>query len=79
MDERGDVFGLSLGAERGGEGASAANKDDEGSERRAEDKRVVVELVPRERGPAPVLNKPVVLNADGKLDGKEPEKSFLQK
>ncbi|KAF2280187.1 uncharacterized protein EI97DRAFT_391080 [Westerdykella ornata] len=40
---------------------------------------VEVEVVKRESGPKPVLNKPVVLNADGKLDNKEPEKTFLQK
>jgi hypothetical protein len=38
-----------------------------------------VEVVKRNVGPKPVLNKPIVLNAEGKLDGKEPEKTFLQK
>ncbi|KAF2445131.1 hypothetical protein P171DRAFT_289953 [Karstenula rhodostoma CBS 690.94] len=38
-----------------------------------------VELVRREAGPKPVLNKPVVLNADGRIDSKEPEKTFIQK
>ncbi|KAJ4349993.1 uncharacterized protein N0V89_008614 [Didymosphaeria variabile] len=36
-------------------------------------------VVRKEAGPKPVLNKPVVLNADGRIDSKEPEKSFLQK
>ena len=40
---------------------------------------LAVELVKMARGPTPVLNKPVVLNAEGKLDDKEPEKTFLQK
>ncbi|KAL1594131.1 hypothetical protein SLS59_008965 [Nothophoma quercina] len=40
---------------------------------------VEVEIVKRNPGPKPVLNKPIVLNAEGKLDGKEPEKTFLQK
>jgi hypothetical protein len=40
---------------------------------------VEVEIKKRNVGPKPVLNKPIVLNAEGKLDGKEPEKSFLQK
>lgn len=40
---------------------------------------VTVEIVKRSPGPKPVLNKPVVLNAEGKLDEKEPEKNFLQK
>lgn len=43
------------------------------------DDDVEVEVVRKEAGPRPVLNKPVVLNADGKLDQKEPEKTFLQK
>ena len=38
-----------------------------------------VDVEVRTRGPQPTLNKPVVLNADGKLDAKEPEKTFLQK
>lgn len=40
---------------------------------------VEVEIVKRSPGPQPVLNKPIVLNADGKIDSKEPEKTFLQK
>lgn len=40
---------------------------------------VEIEIVKRIPGPKPVLNKPVVLNAEGKIDSKEPEKSFLQK
>jgi hypothetical protein len=40
---------------------------------------VEVEIVKRNPGPKPVLNKPIVLNAEGKLESKEPEKSFLQK
>jgi hypothetical protein len=40
---------------------------------------VEVEIVKRSSGPQPVLNKPIVLNAEGKIDSKEPEKSFLQK
>ncbi len=42
-------------------------------------KEVEVEVVRRGVGPKPVLNKPIVLNAEGKLEDKEPEKSFLQK
>lgn len=40
---------------------------------------VTVEIVKRSSGPKPVLNKPIVLNAEGKLESKEPEKMFLQK
>ncbi|KAF1978514.1 hypothetical protein BU23DRAFT_449776 [Bimuria novae-zelandiae CBS 107.79] len=38
-----------------------------------------VEIVKREAGPRPVLNRPIVLNAEGRIDSKEPEKSFFQK
>jgi hypothetical protein len=38
-----------------------------------------VELVKMQTGPSPHLNKPVVLNAEGKVDDKEPEKTFFQK
>ncbi|KAH5037897.1 hypothetical protein HBI74_035420 [Parastagonospora nodorum] len=41
--------------------------------------QVEVEIVKRQPGPKPVLNKPIVFNAEGKIDSKEPEKSFLQK
>ena len=34
---------------------------------------------PPVQGPQPHLNRPVVLNQDGKVDEKQPEKSFLQK
>ncbi|KAG9379562.1 hypothetical protein A1F94_009918 [Pyrenophora tritici-repentis] len=43
------------------------------------EEEVEVEIVKKNDGPKPVLNKPIVLNADGKVDGKEPEKTFLQK
>lgn len=38
-----------------------------------------VEVVRMRKGPTPHLNKPVVVSADGKVEDKEPEKSFLQK
>ena len=38
-----------------------------------------VEVVKMARGPTPIMNKPVVLNAEGRVDEKEPEKAFLQK
>lgn len=40
---------------------------------------VEIEIVRRAAGPKPALNKPIVLNAEGKVDNKEPEKTFLQK
>ncbi|KXT15122.1 hypothetical protein AC579_6460 [Pseudocercospora musae] len=38
-----------------------------------------VEVVKIRPGPVPALNKPVVVTADGQVEGKEPEKTFLQK
>lgn len=69
VDERGEVYhvGFSTSARANG-GQGEADKDE-----------VAVEVVKRSAGPVPALNRPVVLNAEGKLDGKEPEKSFLQK
>lgn len=46
---------------------------------KTKDDRVSVEIVQRAPGPKPVLNKPIVLNAEGKIETKEPEKTFLQK
>ena len=40
---------------------------------------LLVEVVPQRAAPQPQLNKPIVLNAEGKVDGKEPEKSLLQR
>ncbi|KAK5736739.1 hypothetical protein LTR17_007244 [Elasticomyces elasticus] len=40
---------------------------------------VSVELLKIRPGPTPHLNKPVVVNPDGSVPAKEPEKSFLQK
>ncbi|KAI5360354.1 hypothetical protein Slin15195_G082770 [Septoria linicola] len=38
-----------------------------------------VEVVQIQPGPKVALNKPIVVTADGEVEGKEPEKSFLQK
>ncbi|KAF2225611.1 hypothetical protein BDZ85DRAFT_247648 [Elsinoe ampelina] len=40
---------------------------------------IKVEVEQIKPGPGPVLNKPVVLSRDGRVEGQEPEKSFLQK
>ncbi|EMD89071.1 hypothetical protein COCC4DRAFT_40567 [Bipolaris maydis ATCC 48331] len=42
-------------------------------------KEVEIEIQKKNTGPKPVLNKPIVLNAEGKLGTEEPEKTFLQK
>lgn len=63
VDEKGEPYHV-------GFGTSAKGQSGE---------EVEVEVVIRGVGPKPVLNKPIVLNAEGKLDSKEPEKTFLQK
>ncbi|KAF2019733.1 hypothetical protein BU24DRAFT_489633 [Aaosphaeria arxii CBS 175.79] len=50
-----------------------------GTSARGKGKEIEIEIVKRAAGPAPALNKPIVLNADGKIGEKEPEKTFLQK
>ncbi|EOA82886.1 hypothetical protein ACJQWK_04463 [Exserohilum turcicum] len=40
---------------------------------------VEIEVLRKNTGPKPVLNKPIVLNAEGKVGSDEPEKTFLQK
>lgn len=40
---------------------------------------LVVEVVRQVAGPKPVLNRPVVLNAEGKVEEKTEEKGFFQK
>lgn len=50
-----------------------------GTSAKGSGQEVEVEIVKRSPGPKPVLNKPIVLNAEGKLETKEPEKTFLQK
>jgi len=50
-----------------------------GTSSKTSGEKVEVEIVKRVAGPKPVLNKPIVLNAEGKLETTEPEKTFLQK
>lgn len=51
-----------------------------GSATSGKDKDLLVEIVPVQDGSEPVLNKPVVLNAEGKLDKPdEDNRTFLQK
>ena len=50
-----------------------------GTSARGTGDEVEVEILKKVNGPKPALNKPIVLNADGKLDTAEPSKSFLQK
>lgn len=41
--------------------------------------RLTVDVVEIAKGQAPLLNKPIVVSQDGQVEGKEPEKTFLQK
>jgi len=64
VDERGEVY--HIGFRTAGRSTGS-------------DSEVEIEVSQRAKGPQPSLNKPIVLNAEGKLEGKEPEKTFLQK
>lgn len=44
-----------------------------------ENPQPMVDVIKQGQGPSPHLNKPVVLNQEGKVDDKEPEKTLLQK
>jgi len=63
VDEKGEAYHVGFSTSAKGE-----EKED-----------VQVQVVKRAPGMKPVLNKPVVLNAEGKLDSKVEEKTFIQK
>lgn len=71
LNSEGNVYHVGFLATDAGKGTSSKG----GSKKDG----LSVEVVPMKAGPVVHLNKPVVLNAEGKLDDKEPEKSFLQK
>jgi hypothetical protein len=50
-----------------------------GTSARGGGNEVEIEVLKKAAGPRPALNKPIVLNQDGKLATEEPQKSFLQK
>jgi hypothetical protein len=58
-----------------------AGKGKKGEPPEEEEEKFVVEVVPQQDGPKPILNKPIVVNAEGRVEG-APEadtKTFLQK
>lgn len=59
--------------------AEDASKASSGSGRDSKKDGLSVEVVPMKAGPQVHLNKPVVVNPDGKVGGEEEQKSFLQK
>jgi hypothetical protein len=69
LNAQGEVYHVGFSAsDLGSSSASGSGKDG-----------LIMEVVPMKVGPLVHLNKPVVLNAQGTLDDKEPEKTFLQK
>lgn len=78
VDAEGQVWGLSFvaGVAPGPRKAGRAKGTSGEDAKEAAD--VTVEIVGVHRGPEPVLNRPVVLSAEGKVQEKE-EKTFLQK
>lgn len=73
VDEKGEVW-------RVGFGAAVKTTSPTSKIRPDEEDDFVVEIVKPSPGPRPVLNRPVVLDAEGKLaEQKEPEKTFLQR
>nr|POF04164.1 hypothetical protein CFP56_21919 [Quercus suber] len=69
LNGNGEIYHVGFRAEDFPTSSKSSNKKD----------GLSVELVQTMPGPVPVLNKPVVLSADGKSEQKEPEKTFLQK
>ena len=73
LDHEGHPFHVGFGVS-----ASSGEKPSDGK-KPGVDKNLKVTVKPPVQGPQPHLNKPVVLNQDGKVEEKEPEKSFFQK
>nr|POF13069.1 hypothetical protein CFP56_10217 [Quercus suber] len=69
LNDDGEVYHVGFRAEDFPTSSKSSNKKD----------GLSVELVKIMPGSVPVLNKPVVLSADGNVEQKEPEKTFLQK
>lgn len=69
LNEQGDVYHVGFKTSEWPSSSKGGSKKDD----------MTVEVVPMKTGSTIHLNKPVVLNAEGKLDNKEEEKTFLQK
>ncbi|EMC92859.1 hypothetical protein BAUCODRAFT_151255 [Baudoinia panamericana UAMH 10762] len=69
LNSDGEVYHLGFKTLEYGTSSKTSNKKDDLS----------VEVMKIKPGPTPHLNKPVVLNPDGTVGDKEPEKTFLQK
>ncbi|KAM0720568.1 hypothetical protein Q7P37_004704 [Cladosporium fusiforme] len=69
LNEQGEVYHIGFSTSEWPSSSKGGSKKDDMS----------VEVVPMQTGSTIHLNKPIVLNAEGKLDNKEEEKTFLQK
>ncbi|KAK3075875.1 hypothetical protein LTR53_000449 [Teratosphaeriaceae sp. CCFEE 6253] len=69
LNNEGKLYHIGFGASHPGSSSATSNKTG----------GLSVEVVKIRPGPTPHLNKPVVVNPDGSVPQKEPEKSFLQK
>ncbi|KAL9094689.1 MAG: hypothetical protein Q9165_002959 [Trypethelium subeluteriae] len=73
LDHEGRPFYVGFSASVPSKNKKSGEKNNQGFE------SLKVVLKPPVQGPQPHLNKPVVLNPEGKVDEKEPEKTFIQK
>ena len=91
VDADGVVYGVGVGAEwvkkrrpaKAAAGRAKGKDKDKDMDKNGDGSDagpyVVVDVSRQTMGPTPHLNKPIVLNAEGKREGEEPEKTFLQK
>lgn len=76
VDSKGDVYHIGLTSLPD---STLGSQKTRKAPRTEEEDQLLVEVVRQTPGPTPHLNKPVVVNPDGKVDEQEPEKSFFQK
>ncbi|KAI9695252.1 MAG: hypothetical protein M1820_008771 [Bogoriella megaspora] len=79
LDVDGRPFHVSFSAAPSLEDQSKASAGGKAKKKTNKSEALNVVVKPMAQGPQPHLNRPVVLNAEGKVDEKEPEKTFLQK
>ena len=90
VDGKGRVFSVAFGTESVGDEEEVNGQADDkqkkqepqrkkGAKDEKDGEEIRIELVRRTAGPKPVLNKPAVVDADGRVEGQVPEKSFVQK
>lgn len=72
LNDEGEVYHI-------GFKVAEVDKASSGSGKESKKDELSVEVVPMRAGPQVFLNKPVVVNPDGKVGGEEEQKTFLQK